>query len=131
MSRVIDSGALVELLVRHGQEATVTHPEIAGHELHAPHLIDPEFLNATRKMLTRSAISLTEADELRMSYARIDITRYAHDALANHAWSLRDNLSPYDAMYVALAATLQVGLITADRRLAREAEPHCEVHLLR
>ena len=34
-------------------------------------------------------------------------------------WQLRDNLSAYDASYVALAEALDAVLLTADRRLAK------------
>jgi predicted nucleic acid-binding protein len=40
-------------------------------------------------------------------------------------WELRDNLTIYDASYVALAEALQVTLLTGDRRLARATGPHC------
>ena len=34
-------------------------------------------------------------------------------------WALRDNLTPFDAVYVALAEALETRLLTCDRRLAR------------
>ena len=49
----------------------------------------------------------------------IDV-RYPHvGALADLAWTCRDNLTFYDALYVALAVRLDVPLLTGDRRLAR------------
>ncbi len=44
--------------------------------------------------------------------------------------ALRDNLSDYDAMYVALAARLDVSLLTADARLARAPGLPCAVEVL-
>ena len=46
-------------------------------------------------------------------------------------WELRDDLSIYDAAYVALAEALEVILLTADQRLARSAGPGCRIEVLR
>lgn len=43
-------------------------------------------------------------------------------SLLSAAWSLRANLSTYDAVYVALAEQLRMPLMTADLRLARACE---------
>jgi predicted nucleic acid-binding protein len=45
-------------------------------------------------------------------------------------WDLRDNLSAYDASYVALAESLDTVLLTGDERLARAPAIRCEVELL-
>lgn len=46
------------------------------------------------------------------------------------AWSLRDNLTFYDALYVALATSLDAVLITADAKLAGAPQLPCDVHVL-
>ena len=46
------------------------------------------------------------------------------------AWTLRDNLTYYDALYVALAARLGYPLLTADARLARAPGLPCAVELI-
>lgn len=58
------------------------------------------------------------------------LRRFAHAPLLARAWELRDNISTYDASYVALAGALDIPLVTADRRLARAAEPYCAVILV-
>jgi predicted nucleic acid-binding protein len=45
-------------------------------------------------------------------------------------WELRDNHTPYDAAYVALAEALEAPLLTADRRLARAPGTATEIQLL-
>lgn len=45
-------------------------------------------------------------------------------------WELRDNLTPYDALYVALAERHDADLVTADARLARSPGPRCRIELL-
>jgi predicted nucleic acid-binding protein len=50
--------------------------------------------------------------------ADLRITRYAPVVLLERIWELRQNLSAYDAAYVALAEKLQAPLITRDQRIA-------------
>ena len=56
--------------------------------------------------------------------------RYPHGPLATAAWALRDNVTYYDALYVALAARLGYPLLTADARLARAPGLPCAVELI-
>jgi predicted nucleic acid-binding protein len=48
-------------------------------------------------------------------------------ALAKGMWALRNNLTMYDAAYVALAEYLGVPLVTLDTRLAGAAGMCCAV----
>ena len=47
------------------------------------------------------------------------LSRYSHTAFVDRIWELKNNLSAYDAAYVALAETLSAPLVTTDARLAR------------
>jgi predicted nucleic acid-binding protein len=49
----------------------------------------------------------------------LPIRRHSHRLLLDRVWALRNNLSAYDAFYVALAEVLDAPLITRDGRLAR------------
>lgn len=60
-------------------------------------------------------------------WGQLAVTRYAAMPLWHRVWALRDNLSAYDATYVALAEALQVDLLTADGRLARAPHVRCTV----
>ena len=46
---------------------------------------------------------------------------------AERVWALRENLTSYDAWYVALAEVLDCPLVTLDRRLSRASGPVCEI----
>jgi predicted nucleic acid-binding protein len=48
----------------------------------------------------------------------------------NRAWELRENLTAYDALYVALAEELDCELVTADARIARAPGVRCHVNVL-
>lgn len=127
---VVDSGALVDVLLTNGEQPVAATGPLAGHDLVAPHLIDVEVLNTTRKLLLRDEVSRDYAEALLRDYKRTVIEMFPHKTLIEKAWVLRENITPYDAMYVALAQTLDVPLITTDARLARAARIHCTVELL-
>jgi len=63
-------------------------------------------------------LSEDRAADVRTDFAGLSIVRYPHHPLADRAWELRHNLTPYDAVFVALAEALEVPLVTCDRRLA-------------
>ena len=46
---------------------------------------------------------------------------------AERVWALRENLTSYDAWYVALAEALDCPLVTLDRKLSRASGPICEI----
>jgi predicted nucleic acid-binding protein len=86
--------------------------------LHAPHLLDVEVAQALRHYTARDEISAARGLSLIDLLGRLPITRYPHDSLLDRMWSLRHNLTAYDAAYVALAEALDARLVTADERLA-------------
>jgi predicted nucleic acid-binding protein len=54
-----------------------------------------------------------------------------HTPLLARCWELRDNLTIYDAAYVALAEALQAPLLTGDRQLARATGPRCAIEVMK
>jgi predicted nucleic acid-binding protein len=114
---VIDASALVEVLVgRPSEELAV---RLSGVDvLHAPHLLDTEVLHVLRRLVGRGLLQASQADEARRHLGALAIDRYPHAPLSDRVWALRENLSTYDATYVALAEALDATLVTADARLA-------------
>jgi predicted nucleic acid-binding protein len=50
------------------------------------------------------------------------LMRFAHTFLPPRAFALRNAMTAHDALYVALAESLDATLVTRDERLARAAE---------
>ncbi len=58
------------------------------------------------------------------------MTLHPFAPFADRVWELRDNLTVYDAWYVAVAERLETLLVTTDARLAGATGPTCEVELV-
>ena len=116
---VVDASALLELLLRTSLGARVEARLFADdHELHAPHLLDVEIVQALRRLVRTGEVSSGRADEAIVDLTDLDLHRHPLLDLVARAWKLRDNISAYDAMYVALAEGLDAPVVTCDSPLA-------------
>jgi predicted nucleic acid-binding protein len=117
---VVDASVLVELL-SDGEHAEVAKERLDAEEytLWAPHLIDAEVGHALRRWVRLGKLPADAAGRALWEVDEIPIERVEHELLIHVAWGLRDNLSFYDGLYVALALMLDEPLLTLDARLAR------------
>lgn len=128
---VIDASALLFALAAKSDQAAELRARLPGLRLHAPHLIDAEIGNALRGLERSAQLTDTEAREVMKATRALIGLRYPHvGPLAEAAWRWRQNLSFYDALYLALAATLGVSLLTADSRLARLPRLPCRIEVV-
>lgn len=96
----------------------------------APHLVDAEIGQGLRGLVLRSQLAPDDAERTLAVVGGLVTRRYAHRPLATRAWQLRDNVSFYDGLYVALAEALDAPLLTADRRLAAAVGPTCPIDVV-
>lgn len=116
---VLDASALLELLlVTASGRRLAERIRPAGISLHAPHLVDIEVSQAVRRYVLSGSLSAERGRLALHHLADLDLERYPHTPLLPRIWALRENLTAYDATYVALAEVLEAKLITRDRRLA-------------
>jgi predicted nucleic acid-binding protein len=116
---VVDTSAVLTALARRPPDPRLIARLAHDGDLHAPHLIDVEILHALRGLVRGGKLTADRAEDLRADVADLAITRYGHEPLADRVWELRDNLTAYDATFVALAEALETPLVTCDARLAR------------
>ncbi len=116
---VCDASALFELLLgsRAGAEVDRAVRDLLAAD--APALYDVEICAAARSRVARGALTAARAGELLADLRDLPIVAWPHRPLLGRVWALRENVSAYDAVYVALAEVLDARLVTADRRLAR------------
>ncbi|KAF1050307.1 type II toxin-antitoxin system VapC family toxin [Xylophilus sp.] len=117
---VVDCSAIAGMVFREHWEDQA-RLRIAGHTLHAPHLLMNEIASVTLQKLRRgeahAAAGLAEV-------ARLDIELHPTDPPSVIELAQRYQLSAYDAAYLWLAADLRCPLATFDDRLAAAAREH-------
>lgn len=117
---VVDASALLEFLLQSPLGARVEARLFRdGDELHAPHLVDVEVTQGLRRLVRAGEVSPERASEVILDLTDLDLQRHAHLDLLTRAWSLRQNVTAYDAVYVALAEALDAAMVTCDRPLAQ------------
>ena len=127
---MVDASVIVTALADDGEDGDRVRGRLRDQRLTAPHLIDLEVASAWRRLAAAGHL-----DDRRVQLALEDLRalrleRVPHRPLVWRCWELRDNLTIYDAAYVALAESLDVTLVTADARLSAAPRIRCEVELL-
>lgn len=122
---VVDASVLADFLLGRPEALHALQRALAGREhepLHAPELIEPETLNALRRLAGRGAVTDQRAGEAVADLVNTRLIRYPHAPLRGRVWELRHDLTAYDATYLALAEVLdQPVLLTGDGGLATRA----------
>ena len=99
-------------------------------ELHAPQLIDVEVTQVLRRYVLAGELDVNHGRTLLSDLTLFPMRRHPHQFLLQRVWDLRDNLSAYDAIYVALAEALDAALLTDDRRLVTAVRRHSWIRTL-
>ena len=128
---VIDASVAIDLLLRQQPQAetfAARLQEAAG--IAAPHLLDVEVGQVLRRLVRARAITAPRASIALEALAAMPIDRHAHTGLLRESFRLQGNITFYDAVYLTLAATLEVPLLTRDRSLARLPRRLIDVELI-
>jgi predicted nucleic acid-binding protein len=129
MPRVLDASAAVTLLINTQMRSRV-QGVLRDDVALAPAHIDAEVLSALRGLAAGGRLDAGHAGRAVALWARAPVRRWPTVGLLAMAWDLRETMSAYDALYVALARAVRAPLVTADRRLARTAAPVTDVVLV-
>lgn len=115
---VLDASATVEMLLGTPEGDSVRR-RVRSQHLNAPHLMAVEVTQALRSLASRGVVAEEISRDCLVDLTALRIRRWPHERFLARAWELRANVTAYDAMYVALAESLDAPLITTDARLAR------------
>lgn len=124
---VMDASAAMLGLLNDGEARAILRREAVV----CPHLADSEVVHALRSQVLRGEVPVADATRAVEAWGRLGLERVGVRGLLGRIWELRDDLSAYDATYVALAEAVEAPLVTADGRLARAAGPRCTVTVVR
>jgi predicted nucleic acid-binding protein len=124
---VIDASAAVLGLMNDGEARAMLEAEAVV----CPHLADSEVVNTLRSQVLRGDLDVVVAEGMIDVWQRLGLERVGVTGILGRVWELRENLSAYDATYVALAEALESPLVTADGRLASAPGPRCAITVVR
>lgn len=127
---IVDASIIASALGDDGPDGERARARLTGERLVAPQLVYLEVASVWRRATRGGRLDARRATQALADLADLPLAQAPHQPLLRRIWELRDNLTPHDAAYVALAEALNEPLLTADRRLARASGERCEIELL-
>jgi len=128
---VLDASGAVELLLNTARGRRLgARLADAAEVVHAPHLIDVEIAHVLRRYVLAGTFDERRAVQALDQWRQLDVERYPHEPFLDRIWSLRNNVTAYDAVYVALAEALGELLVTGDGKLVGSPGLNVRVELV-
>ena len=123
---VVDASVLVAAAADSGPAGRWAEEVIEARSLAAPHLLLVEATSILRRLERAGDLTRMEATAAQRSLLRLQLELSGFEPFSERVWELRDNVTAYDAWYVALAEALGVPMATLDARLVGATGPRCE-----
>jgi predicted nucleic acid-binding protein len=96
-----------------------------------PSIFDAEVLSALRCLVLGMKFDQAAAADLVADLMVLPVGRWHMSPLLPRMWELRDNLTPCDAAYVALAELTGAILVTADERITAAPGTRCDIQIIK
>lgn len=125
MTLVVDASTVVAGLIDTGTDGTWAETLLRSESLAAPHLMPVEAANILCRAQLAGDISPDIASIAHSDLLDLPVEFFPYEPFAARVWTLRHNITCYDAWYVALAEMLDAPLATLDSRLAKAPGTHC------
>lgn len=128
---VLDASAVLEMVLNtEAGRQVIERIEDPAESLHAPHLMGVEVTQVLRRYVRSQHLAEATAVSALGDLLDLGVARYDHEPLLPRVWQLRENVTAYDGVYLALAEVLDAPLLTRDRRLARSSGHEAVVELV-
>ena len=128
---IVDASCLYEVVADTEQAEQVRGRLSIDTDHAAPHVIDAEVLGIIRRDRMLGRLDETAARQAVDDLREWPAERFGHRMLLPRAWELRARVRSWDALYVALAETLEATLLTLDERLGRVRGLDCRIEVIR
>jgi len=125
MTAVVDASTLVAALVDSGPVGAWAESMLLSGPLAAPHLLPVEVASILRRMVRAGELSTDVAALAHRDLLELRVELFPYAPFGPRIWQLRENLTSYDAWYVALAEAIEAPLATLDARLTRAPGLRC------
>lgn len=126
MTLVVDASTVIEALIGTGKRGEWALELLASGQLAAPHLMPMEAANILRRAALRKTIPDEIASMAHQDLADLTVDLFPYRPFATRVWELRQTVTVYDGIYVALAEALDAPLATVDVKLRRASGPRCK-----
>lgn len=127
---IVDASVLAPVVADAGDDGRRFRDRLRGETVIGPDLLRIEVLSVLRRHAANRFLTAEEADAAVADLRAFPVTVYATAPLLRRVWELRQNLTAYDACYIALAEAADRPLLTADRRLANAPGRRCHVEVV-
>jgi len=127
---VMDASVLAPALGASTLQAAQARQLLLNNDVALPDVADVEVAAVLRKAWLGDLISETALESAYGHLSALPATRYSTKPLLGRVFELRENVSPYDACYVALAELFRCDLVTADKRLSKAPGLRCNVRTM-
>jgi predicted nucleic acid-binding protein len=127
---VVDASVIAPALADDDGDGDRARSRLRGERLTAPELLDLEVASVIRKAFLSGTLNRRRSGLALADLVDLDLERVSHRRMLPRIWELGQNITPYDAAYLALAETIDATLVTADRRLSRAPGPRCKIEYL-
>jgi predicted nucleic acid-binding protein len=127
---VVDASVIVSLLIDPGPVGDAIASRLSHATLLAPAILPFEVANVLRRHRNRGLLTTSEAALAHDDFLELAIDLWPWEVLADRAWQLGQNLSSYDAAYVALAEQTGSVFVTRDMRIATAPGIRCTIETI-
>jgi predicted nucleic acid-binding protein len=127
---VVDASVVATALADDGPDGRHVRQRVAGERMAAPELLDLEVVSAFRRLCAAGTLTVERAEAAVTDLRDLRVRRVPHRPLLARCWELRENVTVYDSAYIALAESLEITLLTADRRLVDAPGARCGFELV-
>jgi predicted nucleic acid-binding protein len=127
---VVDASVLAPALGDAGRDGDLARERLHGEAIAAPELIDLEVVSVLRRAALAGRLDDRRSAQALADLAALPVRRAPNLPLVPRIWELRENVTVYDAAYLALAELLDTVLLTSDARLGSAPGVRCEVEVL-
>jgi predicted nucleic acid-binding protein len=128
---VVDAASIHDTLLDQGSRGAQVRAILRQDlDVHLPDIVDLEVVSSIQRRFLRGELSVAVCDAALADLSALPYPRHASRRFVRRAFELRHTLTPYDAVYVALAEEFGCELVTADARLARAPGIRCPVRLI-
>ncbi len=128
---VVDASVLADALVDDGDVGQHARAALSEdtHWVAPAHLL-LEVLSVVRGKVLGGKLGTKRGDEAVAAMTALAIEVVDPATIVERIWELRNNVTTYDAAYLAVAEAIDAPLITGDVRLACATGVRCEVRLV-